>query len=58
MIITVKFRNGRIFQYDHDEVYDKTIMHYGNLNCWEKYGCYTSSKNIPARVLPFVSEII
>lgn len=58
MIITVNFPNGRIFQYDHDFVYDKTISHYGNLDCWERYGYYSSSKSIPARALPFVSEII
>jgi len=57
-LITVNFRNGRMYQYNHDEVYDNTIYHYGNLDCWERYGYYLNSKNIPARVLPFVSEII
>ncbi|WP_353085066.1 hypothetical protein [Flavobacterium sp.] len=56
--ITVIFKNGRTFQYNHDEVYDETILHYGNLNCWKKYRCYTSSKNIPELVVPFVTEII
>jgi hypothetical protein len=58
MIITVRFSNGKIYQYNHDEVFDNTILHYGNLDCWERYGYYLNSKNIPARVLPFVSEII
>jgi len=58
MIITVRFSNGKIYQYNHDEVFDKTILHYGNIDCWERYGYYSSSKNIPARVLPFVTEII
>ena len=58
MLITVRFRNGRIYQYDHDEVYDNTISHYGNLACWERYGCYSSSTNIPLIAQKFVIEII
>jgi hypothetical protein len=57
MIITVRFGNGKIYQYNHDEVFDNTISHYGKLDCWEKYGCYTSSKNIPTLAQPFVLEI-
>jgi hypothetical protein len=57
MIITVRFKNGRKYQYNHDEVYDNTISHYGKLHCWEHYGYYLNSKNIPARALPFVTEI-
>ncbi|CAN1556616.1 hypothetical protein MCEGE10_02424 [Flavobacteriaceae bacterium] len=57
-IITINFINGRIFQYNHDFVYDNTISHYGKLDCWKKYGYYSSSKNIPTRAQPFVTEII
>ena len=57
IVITVRFGNGRIYQYDHDSVYDNTISHYGQLPCWERYGCYSSSKNIPTRAQPFVTEI-
>lgn len=57
-IITIRFNNGRMYQYNHDEVYDNTILHYGNLDCWKRYGYYSSSKTIPTRVKPFVSEII
>ncbi len=58
MIITVRFTNGRIFQYDHDEVYDNTILHYGNLDCWNNYGCFSNSRNIPQKCKPFVTEIL
>ena len=58
LLITVRFKNGRIYEYDHDSVYDNTISHYGNLPCWEKYSCYSNSRNIPKRVQPFVSEIV
>jgi hypothetical protein len=58
MIITVRFTNGRIFQYDHDEVYDNTILHYGNLDCWNKYGWFSNSRNIPQNCKPFVTEIL
>ena len=57
IVITLRFSNGRIYQYDHDSVYDNTISHYGQLPCWERYGCYSSSKNIPTRAQPFVTEI-
>ena len=58
MIINVKFRNGKWYQYNHDEVYNNTILHYGQLPCWEKYGCFSNSKNIPQNCKPFVTEII
>jgi hypothetical protein len=47
LVITVRFNNGRVYQYNHDEVYDNTIFHYETLPCWEKYGYYSSSKSIP-----------
>lgn len=58
ILITVKFKNGKIYEYDHDEVYDNTISHYGNLACWKTYSYYLSSTNIPARAQQYVNEII
>lgn len=57
MVITVRFRNGGMYQYDHDKVYDNTILHYGNLDCWKKYGYFLNSKNIPKIAQKFVTEI-
>tara|TARA_B110001469_G_C9520572_1_gene259131 strand:+ start:548 stop:808 length:261 start_codon:yes stop_codon:yes gene_type:complete len=50
--IKVTFNNngahhGNIYQYDHDDLYDKTIYHYGTLACWEDYREYIRINNIP-----------
>lgn len=58
MVITVRFKNGRIYQYNHDEVYENTIWYYENLPCWEKDGYFSNSSNIPKTCKPFVTEII
>jgi hypothetical protein len=57
IVITVRFSNGRIYQYNHDEVYDNTISHYGKLDCWKKYGYFQNTKNIPKIAQEFVTEI-
>jgi hypothetical protein len=56
--ILVRFKDGRVYLYNHDMVYDNTIMHYEKLDCWIKYSCYSSSKNIPKIANPFVTEIL
>ncbi len=57
LIIDVKFNNGRTYRYNHDEVYENTINHFSNLDCWEKYGYYSSSNNIPKKAQQYVTEI-
>lgn len=56
--ILVRFKDGRVYLYNHDMVYDNTIWHYEKLDCWIKYSCYSSSKNIPKIANPFVTEIL
>lgn len=60
-VFTVTFIDGnyagRIYQYNHDEVYENTIWHYKNLPCWEKDGYFSNSSNIPKIARPFVTEI-
>ena len=60
-MITVTFskgnNSGRSYIYNHDEVYENTIKHFSNLNCWEKYGYYSSSNNIPKNAQQYVTEI-
>jgi hypothetical protein len=61
-IITVTFiggnYDGRIFNYNHDEVYIGTIEHYQTLDSWKDYGRFSNSRNIPEIALKFVTEII
>ncbi|MGO4819698.1 hypothetical protein [Flavobacterium sp. W22_SRS_FP1] len=58
ILITVRFSNGRIYQYNHDYVHDNIILHIGQLASWEKYGYNSNSNNIPNIAKPFVNEII
>jgi hypothetical protein len=59
--ITVTFNEGnykgRIFKYEHDEVYILTIAHFQKLDCWRDYGRFSNSRNIPEIVQPFVTVI-
>ncbi len=48
---------GRSYRYNHDEVYKNTINHYGKLDCWSDYSCFTNSRNIPSIAQKYVTEI-
>ena len=45
--IEVTFKNGNSVTYNHDKVYSIMKENLNKLNCFEKYGSYTSSTNIP-----------
>jgi len=45
--IEVTFKNGNSVTYNHDKVYSLMKENLNKLNCFEKYGSYTSSTNIP-----------
>ena len=45
--IEVNFKNGKSVTYNHDKVYSIMKENLNKLNCFEKYGSYTSSTNIP-----------
>ena len=45
--IEVTFKNGNQVTYNHDKVYNLLKSNLDTLNCFEKYGSYTSSTNIP-----------
>ena len=45
--IEVQFKNGNSVTYNHDKVYSIMKENLNKLNCFEKYGSYTSSTNIP-----------
>ena len=48
-IITVNFKNGKIFKYSHDIAYNLMSQHsnLNNMPCFIKYKSYTSSTSIP-----------
>ena len=45
--IEVTFKNGNSVTYNHDKVYDIMKENLEKLPCFEKYGSYTASNNIP-----------
>jgi hypothetical protein len=46
-IIKVTFKNGKVFEYNHDKAFELMKDNLTKLNCWEKYKSYTSSTSIP-----------
>ena len=46
-VITVNFKNGKTAKYNHDKVFSLLKDNLTKLPCFEKYGSYTASNNIP-----------
>lgn len=46
-VINVEFKSGKTYTYNHDKVYEIMKDKLNTLNCFEKYGSYTSSTSIP-----------
>ena len=46
-VINVEFKSGKTYTYNHDKVYEIMKDKLNSLNCFEKYGSYTSSTSIP-----------
>ena len=47
VVITFTNKKGIECEYDHDEVYNKNKKRFDNMNCFEKYGSYTCTNNLP-----------
>tara|TARA_A100001515_G_scaffold85785_1_gene68165 strand:- start:741 stop:992 length:252 start_codon:yes stop_codon:yes gene_type:complete len=47
LIISVTTKTGKKFKYDHDGVYSINQEKLENMECWNKYGNYTNSNNLP-----------
>ena len=45
--INVEFKSGKSFTYNHDKVYEIMKDKLSSINCFEKYGSYTSSTSVP-----------
>lgn len=46
-VITVNFKNGKTFKYNHDKAFTIMQEKLEAMNCWEKYKSYTSTTSIP-----------
>ena len=46
-VINVTFKNGKTFTYNHDKVWEIMGEKLNSLECFQKYGSYTSSTSVP-----------
>ena len=46
-IITFTNKKGITYTYDHDAVYSANQEHFETMNCFQQYGSYTNSNNLP-----------
>ena len=47
--VTITFVNkkGETCVYNHDEVYNNNKVRFDSMNCFNKYGSYTCTNNLP-----------
>jgi hypothetical protein len=46
-VINVTFKSGKTFKYNHDKVWEIMGDKLNSLECFKKYGSYTSSTSVP-----------
>ena len=47
VLITFTNKKGESYTYDHDAVYSANQEKFETMNCFQKYGNYTNSSNVP-----------
>ena len=47
VIISFENKKGELCVYDNDEVYNNNKERFDNMNCFNKYGSYTCTNNLP-----------
>jgi hypothetical protein len=50
LIVQFKDKNGIIWRYDHDLVYENLKNHFDTMNCFIKKNEYTSTSSVPRYV--------
>jgi len=46
-IITFTNKKNETYTYDHDAVYSANQEHFETMQCFQQYGSYTNSNNLP-----------
>ena len=46
-VISFTNKKGDVCTYNHDAVYTKNKDRFDNMNCFNKYGSYTATNNLP-----------
>ena len=47
VVITFTNKKGDVCTYNHDDVYNKNKERFDSMNCFNKYGSYTCTNNLP-----------
>ena len=47
VIISFENKNKELCVYNHDEVYNNNKERFDNMKCFNKYGSYTCTNNLP-----------
>ena len=56
VVITFTNKKGITYKYDHDAVYSANQEKFETMNCFQKYGNYTNSNNLPTFAREFAVE--
>ena len=54
--VEVETRTGNTFKYDHDQIYNLFKDKFDSMPCFDKYGNYTNSDNLPKFVREALSS--
>ena len=55
-VITFTNKKGETFTYEHDAVYAANQEKFETMNCFQQYGNYTNSNNLPTFAREFAVE--
>ena len=55
-IVTFTNKKGETFTYEHDAVYAANQEKFETMNCFQQYGNYTNSNNLPTFAREFAVE--
>ena len=56
VVITFTNKKGETFTYEHDAVYAANQEKFETMNCFQQYGNYTNSNNLPTFAREFAVE--
>jgi hypothetical protein len=54
--VTIEFTNkeGKVYKYDHDAVYNANKERFEAMNCFKKYKSYTATNSVPTFAREFI----
>ena len=56
LVITFTNKKGETYTYEHDAVYSANQEKFESMQCFQKYGNYTNSNNLPTFARDFQVE--